>query len=55
MEIVDRPGYRRLLRFDTVILNRGAVDAVIGNRAEYANKTVAAGTKQGFCFEDFFK
>lgn len=83
--VVGGPGYRRLLRFDTVILNRGDGDAVIGNRSApmnpYAswfvyhtchghyhlrdfsiyelvdskNKTVVAGTKQGFCFEDSFK
>ena len=54
MEIVDRyfdanscaivekavrePGYRRLLRFDTVIMNRGGGDAVIGDRSDPNNQ-----------------
>lgn len=35
--VVGGPGYRRLLRFDTVILNRGGGDVVIGNRSDPNN------------------
>jgi hypothetical protein len=34
---VGGTGYRRLLRFDTVILNRSTSDLVVGNRADAAN------------------
>src|SRR5262245_12150847 len=53
MEIVDRnfepgdcaipegavggPGYRRLLRFDTVLMNRGDGDLVVGDRSDPEN------------------
>ena len=53
MEIVDRyfapttapsprgwlaaPGYRRLLRFDTVLMNRGDGDLVVGDRSDPDN------------------
>lgn len=83
--VVGGSGYRRLLRFDTVIMNRGGGDLVVGDRSDpnnpYADyfvfhechghyhienfsiyelltldgRTVVAGTKQGFCFEDNFK
>jgi hypothetical protein len=83
--VVGGAGVRRLLRFDTVLMNRGDGDLVVGNRSNpdnpYASyfvfhechghyhirdfstyelltldeKVVAAGTKQGFCFEDSFK
>ena len=77
-------GYRRLLRFDTVLVNGGDGDLVVGDRSDpdndYArwfyfaechghyhlrdfsiyelvqnNRTVVAGTKQGFCMEDSLK
>lgn len=38
---VGGTGYRRLLRFDTVILNRSTSDLVIGNRADAANPFAA--------------
>jgi hypothetical protein len=83
---VGGTGYRRLLRFDTVIINAGDGDLVVGDRSDPKNpyaryfyfaachghyhisdfsiyelldadggKTVVAGEKQGFCFEDSFK
>ena len=84
-EVVGGSGYRRLLRFDTVLMNRGDGDLVVGDREDPGNPyaeffvfhqchghyhikyfsiyelvtpqgdVVAAGTKQGFCFEDSFK
>jgi hypothetical protein len=36
-EVVGGSGYRRLLRFDTVVMNRGDGDAIIGNRADPNN------------------
>ena len=83
--VVGGSGVRRLLRFDTVLMNRGDGDLVVGDRSDpnnpYADyfvfhqchghyhiryfsiyelltldgQVVAAGTKQGFCFEDSFK
>ncbi len=34
---VGGPGYRRLLRFDTVVLNRGDGDLVVGDRSDPEN------------------
>jgi len=78
-------GYRRLLRFDTVVMNGGDGDLIVGDRSDPNNpyaayfvfapchghyhirdfsvyelltpdgRTVVAGHKQGFCFEDSFK
>ena len=83
--VVGGFGIRRLLRFDTVLMNRGNGDLVVGDRSDPNNpyapyfvfhechrhyhiryfsiyelltpdgEVVAAGTKQGFCFEDSFK
>ncbi len=83
--VVGGEGTRRLLRFDTVLMNRGDGDLVVGDRSDPNNpyapyfvfhqchghyhiryfsiyellapdgRVVAAGTKQGFCFEDNFK
>lgn len=36
-EVVRGPGYRRLLRFDTVILNMGDGDLFVGNRSDPGN------------------
>jgi len=36
-EVVGGPGYRRLLRFDTVLMNRGDGDLVIGDRSDPNN------------------
>lgn len=101
MEIIDRlfddgtcailegavggTGYRRILRFDTVVMNGGDGDLIVGNRSDANNpyaeffefapchghyhirdfsvyelltldgRTVVAGHKQGFCFEDSLK
>ncbi len=70
MEIVDRlfstsscelvegsvggAGYRRLLRFDTVIINAGDGDLVVGSPTD-PNNPAAQGHKQAFCLEDSFK
>ena len=35
--VVGAPGYRRLLRFDTVLMNRGDGDLVIGDRSDPEN------------------
>ena len=35
--VVGAPGYRRLLRFDTVLMNRGDGDLVIGDRSDPNN------------------
>ena len=35
--VVGAPGYRRLLRFDTVLMNRGDGDLVIGDRSDPQN------------------
>ena len=35
--VVGAPGYRRLLRFDTVLMNRGDGDLVIGDRSDPTN------------------
>lgn len=35
--VVGGSGYRRLLRFDTVLMNRGGADLVIGNRSDPDN------------------
>jgi lysyl oxidase len=83
--VVGGPGVRRLLRFDTVLMNRGDGDLVVGDRSDSNNpyadyfvfhqchghyhirnfsiyelvtldgQVTAAGTKQGFCFEDSLK
>ena len=36
-EVVGGPGYRRLLRFDTVLMNRGDGDLVVGDRSDPDN------------------
>jgi len=36
-EVVGGSGYRRLLRFDTVLMNRGDGDLVVGNRSDPNN------------------
>src|SRR6188474_1069747 len=36
-QVVGGSGYRRLLRFDTVVMNRGGGDAIIGNRSDPNN------------------
>ena len=36
-EVVGGTGYRRLLRFDTVLMNRGNGDLVVGDRSDPAN------------------
>jgi len=36
-EVIGGPGYRRLLRFDTVVMNSGDGDIVIGDRADPNN------------------
>ena len=36
-EVVGGPGYRRLLRFDTVLMNRGDADLVVGDRSDPTN------------------
>jgi len=36
-EVVGAPGYRRLLRFDTVLMNRGDGDLVVGDRSDPDN------------------
>ena len=36
-EVVGGPGYRRLLRFDTVLMNRGDGDLVVGDRSDKDN------------------
>ena len=36
-QVVGGSGYRRLLRFDTVVMNRGEGDAFIGNRSDPNN------------------
>ena len=36
-EVVGGPGYRRLLRFDTVLMNRGDGDLVVGDRSDPTN------------------
>ena len=36
--VVGGSGYRRLLRFDTVIMNRGGGDLVVGDRSDPNNK-----------------
>jgi hypothetical protein len=36
-EVVGGPGYRRLLRFDTVLMNRGDGDLVVGDREDPTN------------------
>ena len=36
-EVVGGPGYRRLLRFDTVLMNRGDGDLVVGDRSDPNN------------------
>ena len=36
-EVVGAPGYRRLLRFDTVLMNRGDGDLVVGDRSDPNN------------------
>ena len=36
-EAVGGPGYRRLLRFDTVLMNRGDGDLVVGDRSDPYN------------------
>ena len=36
-EVVGGSGYRRLLRFDTVLMNRGDGDLVVGNRSDPDN------------------
>lgn len=38
---VGGPGYRRLLRFDTVVLNRGGSDLVVGDRSDPNNPYAA--------------
>ena len=35
--VVGAPGYRRLLRFDTVLMNRGDGDLVVGDRSDPNN------------------
>jgi hypothetical protein len=37
-EAIGGSGYRRLLRFDTVIMNRGGGDLVVGDRSDPDNK-----------------
>jgi hypothetical protein len=84
-QVVNGVGYRRLLRFDVVVMNMGDGDLVVGDRSDPNNPyasyfyfsechghyhirgfssyelldahgtIVAAGHKQGFCFEDSFK
>jgi hypothetical protein len=39
--VVGAPGYRRLLRFDTVLMNRGDGDLVIGDRSDPDNPYAA--------------
>jgi hypothetical protein len=36
-DVVGGPGYRRLLRFDTVLMNRGDGDLVVGDRSDPTN------------------
>jgi len=36
-DVVGAPGYRRLLRFDTVLMNRGDGDLVVGDRSDPNN------------------
>jgi hypothetical protein len=36
-EVVGGSGYRRLLRFDTVVMNRGDGDLVVGDRSDPNN------------------
>src|SRR5215203_1136943 len=36
-EVVGGSGYRRLLRFDTVVMNRGGGDLVVGDRSDPNN------------------
>ena len=36
-EVVGGPGYRRLLRFDTVLMNRGDGDLIVGDRSDPNN------------------
>ena len=39
--VVGGAGYRRLLRFDTVVMNRGGGDLVVGDRSDPANPYAA--------------
>jgi Lysyl oxidase len=40
-KVIGGPGYRRLLRFDTVIMNRGDGDLVVGDRSDPNNPYAA--------------
>jgi hypothetical protein len=35
--VIGAPGYRRLLRFDTVVMNRGGADLIVGDRSDPNN------------------
>jgi hypothetical protein len=69
--VIGGPGYRRVLRFDTVVMNSGDADLIVGDRSDPNNPYAEwfefapchghfhirdfSGHKQGFCMEDSFK
>ena len=53
-EVVGAPGYRRLLRFDTVLMNRGDGDLVVGDRSDpdassSSSRPTASGGRRTTC------